>query len=90
MGFKFFGFKLSGSADLLERDDQVGEVVKEAVQRSPHFREMLRINLLSSMTEECPESHRKFMRKYYRRGVNRFLHQMFGLELPEWQRKSDS
>lgn len=83
--------RLSGAADLIEQnDDQTLEIVKEAVQRSPHFQQMLKINLLSAMTTECPQMHRPFMRKFYRRGINRFLHQMFEVELPEFMEKSDS
>lgn len=88
---KLLKAKFSGSADMIEQnDDQTLEIVKEAVQRSPHFQQMLRINLLSAMTTECPESRRPFMRKFYRRGINRFLHQMFEVELPEFMEKSDS
>jgi len=88
--FKLIRAHFSGSADLIEQDDdQTLEVVKEAVQRSPHLQRMMRINMLSAFTIECPEERRPFMRKFYRRGVNRFFHQMFEVELPEWQEKSN-
>lgn len=76
--------KYSGAADLLDTDDdQTLEIVKEAVQRSPYFQRQLKINLLSALTTECPALHRPFMRAHYRRGVNRFLNQMFEVELSE-------